>query len=110
MMNGSSYPNPVQKLETILRQITDPVRPCISGQFFASALPLTNKQLYEFSPKYREIHDSRVRNRRAQKAARGAEIESQRKHVMLAWERSKRLAESSSSFRHMRDPRMARKH
>merc|ERR1712083_710719 len=99
MMNGSSYPNPVQKLETILRQITDPVRPCISGQYFASALPLTNKQLYEFSPKYREIHDSRMRSRRAQ-------TELRQKQQMRHWERSKAMHERSQNFARTRDGRI----
>eukprot|EP00494_Astrolonche_serrata_P001275 UN01281 len=87
----------------ILREITEPVRPCISGQYFASALPLTNKQLYDFSPKYREIHDSKQMTRMRRMKA---ESENKRRQQMIAWERSKRLADSSSGFRHSRDPRL----
>jgi len=54
-----------QKLDTILFEITVPVRPCIGGRFFAPARPLSNKELYDFSPKYREIHDKIIQQKKS---------------------------------------------
>lgn len=89
--------DPVQRLENILYEVTDPVRPCVGGQFFAPARPLTNKELYDYSPKFKEIQDTR------QKQVMRHNISNSRQKLMLE---KYRQAERRYKASFPRDPRM----
>lgn len=75
--------DPVHRLHNILYEITDPVRPCVGGQFFAPARPLTNKELYDYSPKFKEIQDRRLDSMRHKQMMRHS-MNQHRKRVMMA--------------------------
>jgi len=55
----------MSRLDTILYEVTSPVRPCVGGQFFANVRPLSNKELYDYSPKFKEIQDTRLKRHKA---------------------------------------------
>merc|ERR1719414_200474 len=75
--------DPILRLDNILYEITDPVRPCVGGQFFAAARPLTNKELYDYSPKFKEIQDRRLDSMRHKQMMRHS-MNQQRKRIMMA--------------------------
>lgn len=76
------------RLENILYEVTDPVRPCVGGQFFAAARPLTNKELYDYSPKFKEIQDTR------HKQMMRHNMQQQRKRIMMEkYAQAKRMYE-----------------
>jgi len=79
---AKSNPDPILRLDNILYEITDPVRPCVGGQFFAPARPLTNKELYDYSPKFKEIQDKSQLMRHKQMMRQS--MHQQRKRIMMA--------------------------
>lgn len=87
-INVKSKMDPAQRLENILYEVTDPVRPCVGGQFFAPARPLTNKELYDYSPKFKEIQDTR------HKQMMQHSMRQQRKRIMMEkYAQAKRMYE-----------------
>merc|ERR1711879_784115 len=60
---GTNNVSPMSRLDTILYEVTSPVRPCVGGAFFATVRPLSNKELYDYSPKFKEIQDTRIKRR-----------------------------------------------
>jgi len=91
----SSNLDPLQRLENILYDVTDPVRPCVGGQFFAAARPLTNKELYDYSPKFKEIQDSKRQTRHKQMIRHNMQKERQRL-MMQKYAQAKKMYDNNS--------------
>lgn len=84
------HPNvtPLQRMDNILYEVTSPVKPCIGGQFFANVRPLSNKELYDYSPKFKEIQDTR---HKAMKMEMRMEYRQRQRHMYNKYQQAKKL-------------------